>query len=394
MDFDVAVVGAGPAGLSAALALSAAGWRVGVVERAGRAVLAAPPVDGREIALAHHSVAVLTRLGVWERIPAEEVSPLVEARVQNGRSPLALRFAAPSREGGPLGWFVPNHLIRRALFGAVAETGVTLLDGVAVGAVETGGERARLALADGREVTARLVVAADTRFSEIRRRMGIGARMLDFGKTMLVSRMAHERPHGGVACEWFGHGITIATLPLPGNASGVVVTLPGHEVERLKGLAPADFAAEMEGHLGSRLGKLELIGERHAWPLVATYAHRFAGRRLALVGDAAVGMHPVTAHGFNFGLKGAERLAASLPAGGDPGAVAGLAAYERGHRADTLPLWLATNAIARLYTDERLPARIAREALIGLGAAAGPVRRMISSRLMQAGGGRKIPFAA
>lgn len=392
MDFDVAVVGAGPAGLSAALALSAAGWRVGVVERAGRDVLAAPAVDGREIALAHHAVGVLKRLGVWERIPGGEVSPLVEARVQNGRSPLALRFAAPARLGEPLGWFVPNHLIRRALFEAVAETGVELLDGVSVGEIATGDEAARLSLADGRAVTARLVVAADTRFSEIRRRQGIGARMLDFGKTMLVSRMAHEKPHGGVACEWFGHGITIATLPLPGDASGVVVTLSGHEVERLKGLSPEAFALEMEGHLGARLGKLELVGERHAWPLVATYAHRFVGRRLALVGDAAVGMHPVTAHGFNFGVKGADRLAASLS--GDPGAAAGLAKYERGHRADTLPLWLATNAIARLYTDERLPARIAREALIGLGAAAVPVRRMIAARLVDSGGGRRIPFAA
>lgn len=401
MEFDIAIVGAGPAGLSVALALQGSGYSVALVERSARAALADPAPDGREIALAHHAVGVMRRMGAWERIPAGEVSVMREARALNGRSPLALRFAPPARAGENLGWFAPNHLIRRALFEAAAELpGVTLLDQVAVTAVETAGERARLGLADGRAVSARLVVAADTRFSEIRRRQGIGARMLDFGKTMLVCRMAHEVPHGGVATEWFGHGITIATLPLNGDASGVVVTLPGHEVERLRALDPTAFAAEMEGHLGPRLGALRLIGERHAWPLVATYAHRFVGRRLALAGDAAVGMHPVTAHGFNFALRGAERLAASLAAGGDPasdpGAAAGLARYERGHRADTFPLWAATNAIAQLYTDDRLPARIARGALIGLGAAAAPVRRMIAARLVDARGadGRRIPFAA
>ncbi len=383
MEFDVVIVGAGPAGLSVARALEGSGLSVAVVERAPRAALAEPAEDGREIALTHHSVELLQRFAVWERIDPAQVSPMREARVLNGGMGLALRFQPPGKVGAPLGHLVPNHLIRRALFeAAVADGTLTVLDGVAVASVETREDGAAVLLADGRRIAARLVVAADTRFSAIRRQQGIGARMLDFGKTMLVCRMAHEQPHGGVATEWFGHGITIAALPLPGDASGAVVTVPAQEAARLQALDAEAFSDEITQRFGARLGAMRLLGARHAYPLVATYAHRFVRRRLALAGDAAVGMHPVTAHGFNFGLKGADRLAHEIRGAGDPGDAAALARYDRGHRADTLPLFMATNAIAQLYTDERRPARLARAALIGLGAVAAPVRRAIAAGLM------------
>jgi ubiquinone biosynthesis UbiH/UbiF/VisC/COQ6 family hydroxylase len=232
------------------------------------------------------------------------------------------------------------------------------------------------------------VVAADSRFSAARRHAGIGAAMLDFGRSMIVCRMAHERPHRGVATEWFGHGQTIAMLPLRGDASSAVLTLPPAEVERLLALSAEAFGAEVTRRYEGRLGAMRLVGTRHAYPLVAVYAHRFAARRFALLGDAAVGMHPVTAHGFNFGLSGAALLAEEVRAaarrGGDPGAHDGLARYAAAHRRATLPLFLATNAIARLYGDESLPARLARAALIGAGAALPPIRRAIVARLMDA----------
>jgi 2-polyprenyl-6-methoxyphenol hydroxylase-like FAD-dependent oxidoreductase len=208
--------------------------------------------------------------------------------------------------------------------------------------------------------------------------------MVDFGKTMMVCRMTHEVAHEGVATEWFGHGITVANLPLNGDASGIVVTVPGHEAERLRGLDDDAYAAEIGERYGHRLGAMRMVGPRTAYPLVAVYANRFVGRRLALAGDAAVGMHPVTAHGFNFGLAGAVRLGEVLRGGGDPGAAGRLLRFERGHRAATFPLWAATNAIARLYTDDRGPARMVRGALLAAAVAAGPVRRMIAGRLAAA----------
>lgn len=227
---------------------------------------------------------------------------------------------------------VPNHLIRRALYEAVQEADcATLLTGVAVTAVETSPEGGRLTLADGREIRARLVVAADTRLSEARRQMGIATRMRDFGKSMLVARVAHEKPHDGVATEWFGHGQTVAMLPLnsgaaidalgasasddrsaQGDVSSIVLTLSARQIDALMHLTPEEFGADSTRRTKARRGVMRLVGTRHAYPLVTTYAMRFVGTRFALIGDAAVGMHPVTAHGFNFGLAGAERLATQL----------------------------------------------------------------------------------
>ncbi len=383
MDTDVAIIGAGPAGLALAAALEGSGLSVTLIERAPEAALADPAFDGREIALTHRSQAILRDLGAWGRIPAEETAPLREAKVINGASPLALRFA-PGEGQEPLGRLVPNHLIRRALFEVVAAGRSRLVAGRAVEGLSLEGAGARLRLDGGQKVSARLVVAADSRFSEARRRAGIGAAMLDFGKTMIVARLAHEAPHGGVATEWFAEGQTVAILPLNGDVSSIVLTLPPATAQRLMAMTPEAFGAEATRRYGGRLGTMRLVGTRHAYPLVATYAHRFAARRFALLGDAAVGMHPVTAHGFNFGLSGAALLAGEVRRAADPGDAAALARYGAAHRRATLPMFLGTNAVARLYTDDRAPARLARAALIGAGAALGPVRRAIVSRLMDA----------
>ncbi|MDO9708939.1 5-demethoxyubiquinol-8 5-hydroxylase UbiM [Paracraurococcus lichenis] len=392
MQFDVAVAGAGPAGLAFALSLAGSGLSVGLIERQRREALAEPAHDGREIALTHLSRRLLQRFGAWDRIPAAEIAPLREARVMDGPAPRrALRFDTTGRRAEALGWLVPNHLIRRALFEAAAERPeITLLAGQAVSGAETGSAGATLRLAEGTAVAARLAVAADTRFSELRRRMGIPAAMRDFGRAMLVCRMAHDLPHGAVATEWFGHGQTIAMLPLNGDLSSAVLTLPERETARLMALEEADFAAEVTRRYGGRLGAMRLAGTRHVYPLVATWAARFTGPRFALVGDAAVGMHPVTAHGFNLGLRGAAALASGIRAaaarGGDIGAPALLARYQAEHRRAAWPLYAGTNAVVGLFTDDRLPARLARGAVLGLGARLPLVQDLIVEQLMDRGG--------
>jgi len=373
--------------------LADTGLQVSLVEPQPRQALAQAAFDGREIALTHASRQVMEQLGLWQRLPTSEISELRDARVLDGGSPFALTFAKASRQQGPLGWLVPNHLIRRAAWDAVKDQpGLDLLDGRKVTAVQAGAAGYEVSLDDGSTLQARLLVAADSRFSSTRRQLGIGARMRDFGRSMLVCRMQVERDHHHAAWEWFGYGRTLALLPLNDGQASAVITLPPRDIEALLAMDEVDFGEAVTGFFEHRLGRMVPVARPQAYPLVGVYAERFVTARAALIGDAAVGMHPVTAHGFNLGLGSAHRLAGLLAAqcarGADIGDAAMLARYERGHRLASRPLYEATNAIASLYTDDRRPVRLLRAAGLRLAQGVTPFRQLIANHLTQPVTGR------
>ena len=399
-DCDVLIVGAGPAGLSLAISLAQAGFTATVVEQQAAATLAAPAPDGREIALTHPSRATLQRLGSWAELADGEVGAICEAQVHDG--PLgqhsALQLDASATPGAgrapeALGFIVPNHALRRSAYAVAARTpGVRILSSAQVTRVATLSTHAELdylappalppspsngggsAVAPTTQrLRAPLLVAADSRFSATRRQLGIGAQMTDFGRTVIVCRMRHAQPHGNVAHECFGYERTLAVLPLPDAPEGhplcsVVVTAGSANAAALMALSAHDFAAQVQAQFDQRLGAMELVGERYAYPLVAVYAQRFAGHRCALLGDAAVGMHPVTAHGYNLGLAGVERLTAALvdarQRGQDIGNPAALSRYAREHHRHAWPIYQGTNAIVRLYTDARPVPRLLRQLVL------------------------------
>lgn len=394
MHHDVIIIGAGPTGLCLAKALCDLDLRVALVERQSRAAIAEPAFDGREIALTHASMRLLRDLGIWQQLPENAGSPLRAARVMEGDCLHDMRIEAALAGKDQLGMLVPNHRIREAAWKAVSHLpGLDLFDSARIHAVHATDDHAGVTLGDGLRLEAPLLIAADSRFSETRRAMGIGADQYDFGKSMLVCRMHHEQPHQGVAWEWFGHGQTLALLPLQEHAASIVVTLPDAAARRLAALDVDTFAREIEQRYGHRLGHMKLESSRHVYPLVGVCARRFVGRRFALAGDAAVGMHPVTAHGFNLGLASVERLASmardALQRNGDLGCAEGLARYERQHRRGTRPLYLATRAIVELYTDDRAPARLVREGVLRAGRRLTPFRRALAGVLAaEAPGGR------
>lgn len=386
MHHDVIIIGAGPVGLCLAKALCDLDLGVALVERQPRAAIAEPAFDGREIALTHASMRLLRDLGIWQHLPDDVCSPLRAARVMEGDCLLDMRIDADLAGKTALGMLVPNHRIREAAWQAAGDLpGLGLFDNARIHTVRTTDDHACVTLGDGMRLEAPLLIAADSRFSETRRAMGIGADQYDFGKSMLVCRMHHEQPHQGVAWEWFGHGQTLALLPLQEHLASVVVTLPDSEAKRLAALDVEGFAREMEQRYGHRLGRMRLESSRHAYPLAGVYARRFVARRFALAGDAAVGMHPVTAHGFNLGLGSVERLAGMVReaqrCGGDLGCAEGLARYERRHRRASRPLYLATRAIVELYTNDHAPARVLRETILRAGRRFTPFRRVLASAL-------------
>ena len=402
MNTDVLIVGAGPAGLSLAISLAQAGLHATVLELQDAAQLAAPAPDGREIALTHPSVQTLQRLGTWGHLHDHEIGAIREAIVHDGpvgqRS--TLDIVSAGRGADYLGRIVPNHALRRTAWQVASTTeGVQIITGARVTAVNTTSTHAEVhyttdahgVRVDGPTLKAPLVVAADSRFSNVRRMLGVGADMTDFGRSVIVCRMSHTLPHEDKAHECFGYDRTLAILPVqPDPETGellcsAVVTTDSADAQLLMQLSPEDFAAHVMHHFQGRLGEMQLVGDRHIYPLVATYAKQFSGERFALLGDAAVGMHPVTAHGYNLGLSGVERLTAVIvsarSAGKDWGQASVLAPFAQGHHRHAWPIFQGTNTVVKLFTDARPVPRLVRQAIIEASRRIPPVKAAIVAQL-------------
>lgn len=387
-DFDIIIIGAGPAGLSFARSLADLSVQVLLLEKSSLATLQTPPEDGREIALTHLSVRLLKSLGVWQHLPADAISPIEGARVFDGESSYSLDFDKDSADLEALGYLVPNHEIRQACFEAVKEQpNLTIRTEVVAEDVSTDELCGRVVLNTGEALSARLVVAADTRFSETRRKMGLSATLKDFSRTAIVCRMAHTRAHQQTAFECFHYGRTTAILPMNGDRSSIVVTVNSREANHYAQMPEAQFNQAIEQQLQGLLGEMQLLGKRHVYPLVAVHANQFVARRFALIGDAAVGMHPVTAHGFNLGLRGqatlAELLQHAQQQGMDVGDETLLREYEREQMRVTRVLYHGTNWVVGLFTNETMAARLARKATLRLANTIKPVKQLITASLTE-----------
>ncbi len=396
MDADIIIVGAGPAGLCLAKNLSGRSLKIVLLEQQPQSDLEAPQFDGREIALTQHSAKLLQQMGLWDLIPRADIAPLVDAKVIDGPSSFSMVIGHELGGRSELGWLVSNHLIRQAAWRGVqqamaANADITLMAGEKVTAVHTDAAQGSVTLASGHTLTAKLVVAADSRFSTTRRMMGIAAHMHDFGKNMLVCAMSFEQPHHFAAWEWFGYGQTLALLPMNphpetgAHRASAVITLPSREIEALMQMEPAEFNAAVTQRFAKRLGAMQLVSTRHNYPLVAVFPQRLVAQRFATVGDAAVGMHPVTAHGFNFGLLSVEALtkeiATALHTKGDIGHSSLLQRYEGQQKRATLPLFWMTRLIVEIYTRDTAPAKLLRKALLRVSDKLIPFKRSIAHSL-------------
>jgi len=397
MDYDIVVIGGGPAGLSFACSMSGLNLNVLLVEKSSLKSISKPKPDGREIALTHHSRKILIKLGVWALIDEAKVSPLKEAKVFDGGSDSLLNFDAKKSAIEALGYLVPNHLIRAALFERASQAeNVTILNELVVDGVSTTNMGAEVSLSNGKTIKSKLVVAADSRFSEIRRKMGIPSVMKDFSKVMITTRMSHEKAHNHVALECFNYGHTLALLPLNGNVSSIVLTVPTDRLDEILSLDEENFNEMASDGFDGKLGQMKQIGDRHSYPLVGVYAQKFRATRFALIGDAAVGMHPVTAHGFNLGLRGQDLLSLSisraLNSGLDIGADAVLKEFERKQINLSRLMYFGTNGIVSLFTNDDAAIKQVRKLVLKFANRFPPVKALITQHLTESKKSNLIPF--
>lgn len=390
--YDVIISGAGPSGLALAKGLCGHGLRIAVIDPAPRKALQDPAYDGRETALTHLSHQILSDLGVLDHLPSGAVSFVKRAAVVDGDSSYALRF--DHREAGTdtLGYMASNQAIRRASFACLmpqmaAGGDVDLHDGARVIGLEDKGERVCVTLDTGAALMGRLVVGADGRLSQTRSLMGVPTETLEWGRTCLVGVMAIDGDHVDTAYECFHYDRTLAVLPLNGGRVSIVITLPTQDAEAVVAMDPDEFARDIEARFEGRVGRMTLEGVMHAYPLTCVYARRFYAPRFAVLGDAAVGMHPVTAHGYNLGVRGADTLAKGVVkmarTGGDVGSSLMLAQYNRAHQLVCKPLYMGTNTLVKLYTDTRPAAKAVRKGLLRLGAVLRPVKDVITRQLTE-----------
>lgn len=398
-DADVIIAGAGMAGATLALSLHRAGLKPLLIDPVVFDAQLAPSFDGRSSAIAYAAFRQWRALGLGEALEphAQRIEQIL---VTDGRTPGAagggptpffLRFdsaeIADRSEGEPLGYLLENRHTRTALAGAVLEAGIEVLAPARVVSAAFEARGASVTLADGRTLTAPLVVGAEGRSSPIRAAAGIGTLGWDYRQTGVVATVRMERPHGGVAHEYFLPGGPFAILPLTGNRASLVWTESTARAAALIAARPEIFQAHLERRFGNFLGDVALEGPVFSYPLSLQLAERFTAPRVALLGDAAHGVHPIAGQGLNLGLKGAAALAEvlveALRLGEDIGSEVVLERYAAWRRFDTVTLSAGMDLFVRLFSNDNPLLRLAR----GVGMSA--VNRIAPARtfFMQEAGG-------
>ena len=385
---DLAVVGGGMTGLAFAVAAAGAGANVALIDPVPLPLSAKAPFDGRVTAIARASRYLLDGIGVW---PAMETTaePIADIEVSEHASPFRVFYDHREVGGEPLGHIVENRAIRAGLVSmarALAGSTLTLAMPDKVKRLTRATSGAVITLDSGVSIRAQLVVGADGQNSICRREAGIDVTRFDYRQTGIVATIGHERPHNGVAVERFFPEGPLAILPMQENRSSIVWAAENALANALIDLDDETFLGELEERFDKGLGVLKLAGPRYHYPLTMAQAHRYTDERLALIGDAARKIHPIAGQGWNLALRDVAALAEltvdALRLGLDPGSGSVLARYERWRRFDSLALIAITDGLNRLFANDVLPLKLAREWGLGLVNRVPPLKRFFMQHAM------------
>ncbi|NBC34836.1 MAG: 2-octaprenyl-6-methoxyphenyl hydroxylase [Alphaproteobacteria bacterium] len=387
----VLIVGGGLAGMTLANALGAAGVDTVIVDRDPIETRTAGAFDGRTTAIAHASKRMMEAIGVWAAVE-DDASPITDIRIADDHAPVFLHY--DHREVGvdPFGHIVENRLLRLAQAARLeALPAVTMLNGTAVKDLTFGPGLATATLDDGRTIRAELVVGADGRGSFVRRTAGIDTFSWKYRQKAIACTMQHERPHQGVAVEHFMPAGPFAVLPMTDDADGtprssIVWTERADRADGVAALPEPDFDHELQNRVGEYLGRVRHVGGRWVYPLGVIHAERYIGPRLALISEAAHGIHPIAGQGLNMGLRDvaalAEIIVDAARAGLDVGDGEGLGRYQRWRRFDNITLVAVTDGLNRLFSNSIPPVRMARDAGLAIVGRVAPLKRVFMRHAM------------
>ncbi len=385
-DCDIAIVGGGLNGPALALAAAQVGLRVIILDSTPQRLRKNTKFDGRAYALALASKRLMTAVGVWENV-AQDAEPMLNIRVSDGRagvgaSPFFMDFDHAELEEGPMGYMVEDRHLRYALQAAMQTS--PLIEyrlATRVTAQTTSPEGVTLSLANDQKINARLLVGADGRQSGTAARAGITYTGWQYGQTALVCAVEHDRPHGGVAHQFFMPAGPLAVLPLSARRSTVVWSEKTDSAAVIKTLDDAAFLDVLRPRFGDFLGDIALVGGRFSYPLGMMIAKSYIAPNVALIGDAAHGVHPIAGQGLNAGLRDVAALIQVLSEakkrGEDFASQPVLARYQLWRRFDATALAMATDGFNRLFSNDNPILRLGRDLGMGMVNALPKVRRGI-----------------
>lgn len=371
---DVIIIGGGMVGMTLALALDAHGLTSHVIDTADLSSTLLPAFDGRASAIASASARMFGVIGLSEALG--DGCAIRAIRVTDGLSPLHLHFDSADSTGGPLGYMFENRQLRAAMLArAAVAAGIQIHAPARASRIDRAEAGVTVTLDTGRTLTAPLIVAADGRRSKLREDSGIRIANWQYDQTAIVTTIAHAEPHDCVAFELFYPTGPFAILPMPDDAAGrhrsaIVWTVEARDAAATLALPPRALAAEIEARMGGFLGTIEMIAPAASYPLGFHHAERYVDQRLALIGDAAHGIHPIAGQGLNMGLRDVaaltEVLVDAVRIGLDPGSATILDRYQSWRRLDNAMVSAATDGLNRLFALPGRPAAVVRR--LGLAA--------------------------
>jgi 2-octaprenylphenol hydroxylase len=356
MNYDVIIVGGGLAGLSLAVALRRSRLSIAVVE--GRLPQRPEGWDARVYAVSPANARFLETIGIWAHLDATRIEPVRKMAVRGDGSG-ELSFSAYDSGVGELAWIVESALLQGELWESAKRQGnLNLFCPATPVRLDIGDHEAVLELADHRTLTAKLIVAADGADSWTRAAAGIHVDFRPYEQSGVVANFSVARPHRGVAYQWFRADGVLAYLPLPENMISIVWSTSLAHADELLARDATVFCEQVAAAGEYVLGKLELVTPPAAFPLRLMRAPRMVEHRLALIGDAAHTIHPLSGHGINLGFQDAQSLAtllAACPAHIDHGDLQWLRRHERGRREEVVALQSATHGLQRLFGAPQTP---------------------------------------